>query len=336
MHTIKDVALRADVSVKTVSRYLNSQANVSDRVKLRIEAAMKDLEYYPSAAATSLRKQSSGIISLLTENLTITPDSFEIVAGIQSVCERAGKLLLIGETAGSQRGFDRLIDDFMRHRTEAIIYATVFHKPVALTAHITKTPVILVNCFEKVLRHATIIPDDECGGYEATKTLLNSGHKRICHLTLYMDMPAAKLRLKGYKKALKESGIPFDQSLVQLGVTPDQKDEYIFMPELLESVLKSDNPPTAFLCGNDKMAMRVFMLVRRMGYKIPEDISVVGYDNYSLIAENLLPQLTTVQLPYFEMGVKAAELAVSGVDTPTTYKIKGEVIKRDSVATITK
>lgn len=334
MSTINDVAKLANVSVKTVSRILTGQNNVSDKIRQKVEVAMKTLEYYPSAAATALRKQTSGIVSLITDNLTITPDSFEIVAGVQSVCEKQGKMLLIGETGGSAKNFSRIAEDFRRHRAEAIIYATFFHKQVDITESFSRCPLILVNCFEANLRYPTILPDDESGGYTAAKTLIGVGHKRICHLTLHLDMPAAQLRLKGYQDALNDAGINYDTDLVRVGVTTDKKDEFVNMPQLLESIFNLKSPPTAIMCGNDKMAMRVYMLVRRMGYRIPEDISIVGYDNYSIIAENLLPQLTTVELPYFKMGVKAAELAVSINATAEVHKIVGDLILRDSVLPI--
>jgi LacI family transcriptional regulator len=334
MSTINDVAKLANVSVKTVSRILTGQTNVSDKIRAQVEVAMKTLEYYPSAAATALRKQTSGIVSLITDNLTTTPDSFEIVAGVQSICEKQGKMLLIGETGGNAKSFSRVAEDFRRHRAEAIIYATFFHKQVHINESFNRCPLILVNCFEENLRHTTILPDDESGGYAAANMLIKAGHKRICHLTLHLDMPAAKLRFKGYQDALKDAGISYDENLVRLGVTANTKDEFVNMPQLLESIFDLDVPPTAIMCGNDKMAMRVYMLVRRMGYRIPEDVSIMGYDNYSMIAENLLPQLTTIQLPYFQMGAKAAELAVNGNTSPEIYKVVGDLILRDSVLPI--
>ena len=332
MTSIKYVALHANVSVKTVSRILGGNENVSEKTRNRVAAAMQALEYYPSAAAQALRGQESGIVCLITERLTTTPDSFDIIAGIQHECERQGKLLMIGESGGKASSFEKLVNDFRRQRAQAVIFATVFHREVVVEQSFNKCPLILVNCFEKKLRHPTIIPDDEKGAYEATLNLLRAGHKRIAFLTLFNDMPATALRLRGFKKAHAELGIELIPELIQEGVCRDPEDEFFHIPEMLRDIMARSERPSAIMCGNDKMAMRVYMLIRRMGYKIPETISIVGYDNYRMIAENLVPKLTTVSLPYFQMGQKAAQLALEENTPKQVYLIGGEQIVRGSVA----
>lgn len=332
MTSIKDVALHAKVSVKTVSRILSGYDGVSDKTRERVVAAMQALEYYPSAAAQALRGQETGIVCLITERLTTTPDSFDIIAGIQHECERQGKLLMIGESGGKASSFERLVNDFRRQRAQAIIFATVYHREVSIEQSFSKCPLILVNCFEKELRHPTIIPDDENGAYEATLNLLKTGHKRIAFLTLFDDMPATHLRLRGYKRAHMEMGVEMQPELIHEGVCRDPDDEFATIPDILRDIMARSERPSAIMCGNDKMAMRVYMLIRRMGYKIPETISIVGYDNYRMIAENLVPKLTTVSLPYFQMGEKAAQLALEENTPLKTYLISGEQVIRGSVS----
>ncbi len=332
MTSIKDVALHANVSVKTVSRILSGNENVSEKTRKRVAEAMQALEYYPSAAAQALRGQETGIVCLITERLTTTPDSFDIIAGIQHECEQQGKLLMIGESGGKASSFEKLVNDFRRQRAQAIIFATVYHREVTIEQSFNKCPLILVNCFEKQLRHPTIIPDDESGAYEATLNLLKAGHTRIAFLTLFEDMPAAILRLRGYKRAHMKMGIEVQPELIHEGVCRDPEDEFATIPEILRDTMSRSERPSAIMCGNDKMAMRVYMLIRRMGYKIPETISIVGYDNYRMIAENLVPKLTTVSLPYFQMGQKAAQLALTEDAPLQTYLIGGEQVIRGSVA----
>lgn len=296
---------------------------------------MRELEYYPSAAAQALRGKESSIISLITENLTTTPDSFEIVAGIQNICDKNGMLLLIGETGGHRASFERLVEDFRRQRSHAIIFATVFHKQVLIEQQFEKCPLILVNCFEQCTRYPTILPDDELGAFEATNALIQQGHKRIAFLTLFDDMPAVSLRLKGYMDAHRTSGLAVDTKIIRSGVFRDEHDEFLDLESVLRELMDLPNPPTAIMCGNDKMAMRVYMLIRGvMGYNIPEDISVVGYDNYQMIAENLVPKLSTVSLPYFKMGQAAAELALQSSQSSQVHKISGSFINRLSTKKI--
>lgn len=332
MNSIKDVAALAGVSVKTVSRILNGYKGVSPRTAEKVDKAMKELEYYPSAAAQALKGVGSGIVSLITDNLTTTPYSYGIVAGIQDVCEKNGLLLMIGETGGNMTNFSKLVEDFRRQRSQAIILATVYHREVKITQAFKQCPLILVNCFEKNTCHPTIIPDDKQGALEATSHLINKGHTRIAPITLLEDMVATNLRLEGYYEALKTNNIEIDKNLIRSGVFKDEYDEFLKLEDVLRELMALPNPPTAIMCGNDKMAMRVFMLLRGvMGYQIPEQVSIVGYDNYKMIAENLVPQLSTVTLPYFSMGQIAAELAISKNTEAKIHKVKGEFVERRSI-----
>ncbi|MBU2880808.1 LacI family DNA-binding transcriptional regulator [Psychrosphaera sp. B3R10] len=335
MTSIKDVAEKANVSIKTVSRILGGFEGVSAKTKEKVTNAMKELDYAPSAAAQALRGVEAGIVSLITDNLTTTPDSYEIVAGIQNICDQHGKQLLIGEMAGKPENFERLVDDFKRHRSQAIILATVFHKEVKIEQAFKNTPLILVNCFEQQTLHPTIIPDDYQGGYDAAVHLINKGHTRIAELRLFEDMKASQLRHQGYKQALSDHQIAYDPTLIRIGVIENESDEFAQLEQVLKDLLSLPNPPSALMCGNDKMAMRTYMLVRGvMGYQIPQQISIVGYDNYRLISENLLPKLSTVSLPYFAMGQEAAKLAIAKIKQAKIHKISGQFVDRGSVATL--
>ncbi|MBB3062304.1 LacI family DNA-binding transcriptional regulator [Microbulbifer rhizosphaerae] len=341
MSSIKDVAELAGVSVKTVSRILGGFEGVSPRTRERVQEAMNRLEYYPSAAAQSLRGKETGLVSLITDHLTTTPDAYEIVAGIQSVCERHGKLLLIGETGGSDKNFQSLVEDFRRQRAQAIIFATMYHREVEIKQSFERCPLILLNCFDAHSGYPSIVPDDEQGAFDATEHLLARGHKRIAFLTLFEDMPATPLRTRGYRRAHEQRGIEIDPSLVVAGVFRDPEDEFSGLEARLKALLDGPDAPSAILCGNDKMAMRVYMQAITLGFRVPGDLSIVGYDNYRMIAENLVPKLTTVSLPYFRMGELAAELAIGDQTEPgelkngkrqkqKQFRIGGDLIVRGS------
>ena len=334
MVSIVDVAERAGVSVKTVSRILGGFAGVRPETRRRVEEAMKQLEYYPNAAARYLRGEASNIVSLIADNLTTTPDSYEIVAGVQSECEAAGKVLMIGETGGKASSFNSLVERFREKRTEAMIYATMFHREVVIDQSFKHCPLVLLNCIDANGQYPAIIPDDRAGAFAATEALIRAGHRRIAYLTLFQDMRATALRTEGYMQALQQYSLKAYPELIRVSVRGGVADEFIDLPAILEDLLKAKKRPTALFCGNDKMAMRVYMLVRRMGFRIPEDISVVGYDNYKLIAENLVPQLTTVSLSYFRMGAAAAQLVLRGkFKSPgEVQRIPGELLIRGSVA----
>ena len=331
MHSIEDVAKRAAVSVKTVSRILSGYAGVRPETRRRVQRAIEELEYYPSAAARSLRGKKVATLGVIAENLTTTPDAFEIVAGIQAECNKHDTVMMIGETSGRASTFDALVQRFRQQRASAVIYATMFMQEVKIEHSFRFCPLILVNCVDSKRSYPAIVPNDQAGGRAAAAELLRLGHRRIAFIGLFEDMHATQQRKRGYLAALRKHGVDIDERLIRTGVSNTGDGEFSPLPGILEDLFRLTDPPTAILCGNDKMAMRVFFLLRRtMGKEIPRDVSVVGYDNYRLIAENLIPGLTTVSLPYFDMGAAAVRLALADRQDAVTHKINGALIIRDS------
>ncbi|MEL7187121.1 MAG: LacI family DNA-binding transcriptional regulator [Pseudomonadota bacterium] len=338
MATIRDVAERAGISVKTVSRFLSGYEGISAKTAEKIERAAEELEFYPSAAARTLRGQSTDIVSLIAENLTTTPFSYEIVQGVQSVCEEHGKLLLIGETRESEKAFEQLTDRFRQQKTEAIIHATFYHKPVNIKRQFKRCPLILVNCFDPEGRFPAVVPDDEQGSYDLTRFLIDEGHRRIANITLPTDLVATQLRQQGFERAMADSGATIHPSWIVHPQRLRPTEDMDWLGSVLESLLESSNPPTAIMCGNDKMALRAIMQLHDRGVKVPDDISVVGFDDFKVISENVIPALTTASLPYYQMGQRAAEIAIdiaSGKQKrPDIERSNCEVIRRNSHAAV--
>ena len=331
MHSIDDVAKRAGVSVKTVSRILSGYSGVRPETRARVQRAMVELEYYPSAAARLLRGKKVSTIGVIAENLTTTPDAFEIVAGIQSECQKHDTVMMIGETSGRAGAFDALVQRFRQQRTAAIVYATMFMHEATIAHSFRFCPLVLVNCVDSKRAYPAVIPNDQAGGRTAALALLGLGHRRIAFIGLFEDMYATQQRKRGYLAALQKHHIDIDEHLIRTGVSNAGDAEFSPLPGVLRDLFSLQDPPTAIMCGNDKMAMRVFFLLRRtMGKEIPRDVSVVGYDNYRLIAENLLPGLTTMSLPYFDMGAAAVRLALAERPDVATHRINGALIVRES------
>jgi LacI family transcriptional regulator len=149
------------------------------------------------------------------------------------------------------------------------------------------------------------VPDEIQGGYHATCALLEAGYQRIAFINvnnLNPGIPASHGRLEGYKQALQQYGIAFNQELVRFG-TGTPSDGYNYGMELLGL----DNPPTAIFCGNDRTAMGTYDALRELGLRVCDDIAIVGFDNLEVIAAALHPSLSTMQLPHYEMGKWAVE-----------------------------
>lgn len=304
---------------------------------------MDALGYVPSHAARSIKSNKSGLIGLITGAIsnadeTAThaglPELF-IVQGAQAVIERSRKTLLISDTGGQLDRVPDLVRTFQEHRVEGILYVADFHKPLELTLPGNGIPKVLVNCFDE-LGTPAVVPDDEGGQYALTKTVLAEGHRKVAYLTLAPTQEATKLRLRGYKRALAEADVPFDPKLVQAADLFGSPGEHQLIWDALDKFFAGDNQPTAICCGNDRLAMAVYGILRRRGISVPEDVSVVGYDDHRLISETLYPALTTAELPYSAMGARAAQtlldLLIEGSGTyDAPIKISGQVQYRASL-----
>ena len=343
MATIYDVARHAGVSPKTVSRVLNGDAPVSKKTKEAVTAAIEALGYVPSHAARSMKSHKSGLIGLITGAISNAdeasthaglPELF-IVQGAQAVIEKSRKTLLISDTGGRLDRVPDLVRTFQEHRVEGILYVADHHKPLELTLPGKGIPKVLVNCFDDQGTPA-VVPDDQAGQYELTKTVLAEGHRDVAYLTLAPTQEATKLRLKGFKRALAEAGIPLTPEWVQATDLFGSPGEHQLIWDAMDKFFSGEKRPTAIFCGNDRLAMAVYGILRRRGISVPEDVSVVGYDDHRLISETLYPALTTAELPYSAMGARAAQtlLEVLGgeVEAPQSpIRISGQIKHRASL-----
>ena len=314
MATIYDVAKAANVSPKTVSRVLNGDAPVGKETRDAVEAAMASLDYVPSNAARMMRSNRSGLIGLITGAISATTENVQvaglpellIVQGIQQAIAPSGKTLMIADSGGRPDRVPHLIQTFLRHRVEGLLYVAEYHQKVQLPPVPNDTPLVLTNCFDDTGTPA-VLPDDRRGQYELVKRLIAAGHSRIAYLTLREDIVATGLRKAGYREALNQVGIAYDPTLVQCGELPSPEGETQVLWDAIDTMLRLDQPPTVFCCGNDRLALKVYGILRSRGMKVPDEVSIAGYDNYRVIAETLYPPLTTVELPYTAMGVRAAQ-----------------------------
>jgi len=315
MATIYDVAKAANVSPKTVSRVLNGDAPVGRKTREAVNAAIAALGYVPSSAARMMRSNKSGLVGLITGAISATSaepaqpaglPELLLVRGIQQTIGPSGKTLMIADTGGRLDRVPELIKTFLEHRVEGLIYVAEYHQKVALPPVPEDTPIVLTNCFDDAGTPA-VLPDDRRGQRDLVARLVAAGHSRIAYLTLREDIVATKLRKQGYRDALAEAQLPYDAALVQCGELNDPEGETQVLWDAIDRMLRLPNPPTVFCCGNDRQALKVYGILRSRGLRVPDEISVAGYDNYRVIAETLYPPLTTVELPYTAMGVRAAQ-----------------------------
>ncbi len=317
------MARRAGVSIKTVSRIVNGDAAVTAKTRENVQHHLTSLNYVPNHAARQMRIGTSSVYGLMTDVVATTPYSVDIVRGAQSALTEAHQTLLIASSDGDATREADLWRMFRAHRVAGVIYAAMFHRSHDVGHPAFDRSIILANCFASTNDRPSIIPDDEAGGYSQAQYLLARGHRRIGCITLLPNIAATQLRGTGIRRAFREANAPFDDKMELRGRVGTVGNESVISFEVARELLGRKDRPTAIICGNDQIAMHVYAAAASLGHSIPHDLSVIGFDDLRLISETLHPQLTTVALPYFDIGRKAVELmnSATGQDNETAPRV---------------
>jgi LacI family transcriptional regulator len=306
--THKDVAARAGVSVATVSYVINNgPRRVADETRERVEEAIAALGYYPSEVARALRLQQSSTVGLVIPN-SANPFYAEIARELERACTEEGLLVLLCNSDRDPQREKRFVHMLRAKQVDGVVItphgdAKALLQPL-LAAHI---PVV-------VLEHAVpgvhcIAIDDLNGGRIATQHLIDLCHRRIGVIRHETTALSAQ-RQEGYRMALAAAGIPYCPELV-ITSGAMQADGYTAMQDLLALPQR----PTAVFTHNDITALGAMRAIYDAGLRVPEDVSIVGYDDITAAAY-LAPPLTTVRSPKTEMGVQAARTLLQLVAEP--------------------
>lgn len=333
---ISDVAAAAGVSVTTVSLVLNDvESRISEETRQRVRSAAEAVGYTPSSLARGLRQQRTHTVGIISDQIATTPFAGRMLAGAQDVARDNGELVVLVDTGGDRGVEQAAIRALGAQQVDATIYAAMWHQVVAVPENLPADAVFL-DCQPAAGEsgHRSVVPDDRAGGVAAARELVAAGHRRIAFVDTIDDAVrpiAADLRLAGYREVLGDAGIEMDPAWHVHGETSAHGGRAA-VEQLLE--LPGDRRPTAIFCFNDRMAAGAYTAVHRRGLRIPDDLSIIGYDDQQLIAAELDPPLTTVALPHYEMGRWAMEVAlgiraVEGEDA--THQMECPVIRRDSV-----
>lgn len=332
--TIRDVARVAGVSVTTVSHVLNEvqTARVKAETRDRVHAAAAELGYAPNKLASGLRRQRSQTLGLLSDQIATTPYAGQIILGAQETAASLGWVLMLYSTGSDAQLEQREIVALREHRVDGVLYATMYHHHVELPTELGQFPLVLVDCFTTPGAIPSVVPDEYRAGYDATQELLDHGHRSIGFVTNIDDVPATTGRLEGYRQALADSGIAFDDRLVVADAS-ETLGGYRTALRLLTLAV----PPTAIFAYNDRMAMGVYRAAYELGISIPRDLSVVGVDNQQIIADGLYPGLTTMALPHYEMGAWGVNTLVRLITgepvarVPEPQRLHCPIVRRQSV-----
>ncbi len=332
---MQDIARVAECSQSTVSFVLNANTSVkiSDMTRKRVLEIARDLGYRPSMLQ-GLQDRSGGkdAIAFVIDKMTTSPEGVVMLDGVRQVARALDALVLTAETDGNAALEERTLTMFRDLGVQAIIYACIFTREIKIPDGIrdARMPVILVNCYTADGEFPAVVPGEIAGGHRATNALLAAGHRRIATITGESFMEAAQDRLQGYRNALATADIPFSPELVVAGDWSPSAG-YRGTQELMEL----DVPPTAIFCQNDRMAVGCYEALKEMGLRIPEDISVVGFDDEE-ITRHMSPPLTSLILPSRAMGRWAVEQIIrEGGETDerqgALVKLECTLVSRESV-----
>jgi LacI family transcriptional regulator len=336
--TIRDVASRAGVSHQTVSRVINGSSSVTESTRERVLAAIRELAYVPSPMARGLisnRTHSLGMVSAEISDYSFA----EAVAGAEAETRKRGYYLMVAsvedESRDDERGYLRLM---LARRVEGMIVArpsVPLSSEQLLPAVAAGIPLVAIGS-SKLPGFTVVDVDNLDGGRQATAFLVAQGHRRIATITGPREWPSAKARLEGYRRALRAGGITRDRALVETSPDWGLEEGRAAAARLLDQ----GESFTALFAQSDLIALGAIRELRARGLRVPEDVSVVGYDDIP-VAAYVHPALTTVRQPIREVGELAARIVLDRLATaeegdggagPETYLLPAELVVRDTVA----
>lgn len=331
---IKDVAREAGVSVATVSLVLNARndARISDLTRERVRRVAGEMGYQPNSLARGLAMKQTQTIGIVSDEIATTPFAVRMVEAAHEAAWARGYLLFLLNTGADPKVEREAIDVLLRQQVAGLIYAFMHHRVVDAPPGLPAGTVFL-DGRPKEGGYSAVVPDDRSGGRAATAALIEHGHRRIAFIDDETVPVASRLRLQGYRDALRRGGVPFDPSL-HVRVAVSVAGGRAAARALLD--LPQQQRPTALFCFNDRMAMGAYHAAADRGMQIPRDVSIVGYDDQQYIAAELNPPLTTVALPHYEMGRWAVETLFRNLDgtqegDTEVLRMPCPLIERDSV-----
>jgi LacI family repressor for deo operon, udp, cdd, tsx, nupC, and nupG len=325
--TILDVARDLGVSVATVSRALSRPHLLRPATRERVMGAVERLGYRPNLLARGLRQGLAQAILFVAPNLS--PFFLEIFAGAEEVTRNSQFALLFGNSGGDPEREQDFFDQVASGRADGIILLTGAAPAAYAAGHRQLPP--LVTVLERLAGASVPVvnTDHHAGAAEAVRYLISLGHRRIAHITGLRRVPSALRRLEGYRAALTAAGLASPAELIHGG------DFSIGSGASgMQHLMELAQPPTAVLCGNDEMAYGAIRAAHKLGLSVPEDVSVVGFDDLNL-AEFYNPPLTTVNIPRQELGRRAAQELIdqlSGREVAREVVLPTRLVIRESTA----
>jgi LacI family transcriptional regulator len=331
MITIKDVARVAGVSTSTVSRVVRKQGKVGKACRAKVQKVIDELGYRPNINAQALVSKKSNSLGVVIPKVSM-PFFGTLACGAEEATKENHYRVLISNAHGSEQAELDAIDSLLQHRCGAIVFHSMYTGDDKLCELAEQIPgLVFINRFIAKIAHRCVWLDNNLGAQEATNNLISKGHTDIAVITRKDVNPDAKIRLDGVRTALNNAGIKLVDSMTGTGSTADMDGGREAIRDLLEKQAKF----SAVLVYNDNMAIGAIHELHARGIRVPEDVSVVGFDDL-LISIACIPELTTMHYPVREMANYAANLAIELSENENssgrTHLFMPHLIERGSVA----
>lgn len=327
--SIKDIALLAEVSHPTVSRALRKSPLVNPETAEKIRAIAQQMGYRPSAVARSLVNKKTKTIGVVVTTIA-DPFNGEVVSGVEEAANEHGYSIFLANSNADPEREMKVVHSFHERRVDGIIVTSsrvgALYMPLLGELNI---PTVLINNQHPSEFVYSVMIDNISASRDAVKHLIQLGHRRIAYLGDQFGFESDAERLLGYRQALVDARIRF---LPELAIQGDGKAEGGM--EAMLRLLSLPKPPTAVFCYNDMSAIGAIRAAHDRALSVPEDISIVGFDDLS-IASFTRPLLTTIRQPKWRMGRLAIETLLqllSGAPAQNSVKLAGELVVRKSTA----
>lgn len=328
MPTLKDVAAEAGVALGTVSRVINREPSVSPELVARVEKAIQTLDYQPNVLGRNLRRRRSGTIGVVVPDITALFFA-ELVKHVEKAAMEVGYSVLIGNSANSRQ----IEDLYLSKLSDSGLDGMIFSSSADDDAHAIREGAALVAVDRELSGFDFVASDHETGAREVVRHLADLGHRRIACISGPATMPVFQQRLAGYRSVV-ETG------LKDLGISPETYTRFEPLDSMrgidaARSLLELPDRPTAVFATTDQQAIGVLRACGDRGLRVPEEISVVGFDDIPL-ADLVNPRLTTVRQPIEQIGRLAVErllLRMGLTDEPAQrWLLDTELRRRESSA----
>ena len=312
--TIRNLALKLNLSISTISRALRGVSDINAETKQAVLDLAKELNYQPNHIAQSLRSKHTHTIGVIVPELVMHFFS-SAINGIQDVTTNEGYNIIICPSNERYEEEVKSVNSLIAHRVDGII-ASLSRQTKDLShfsaAQECGIPVVLFDRVstdeEGIEKFCKVVVDDYKGAFEAVDHLIKIGRRKIAHISGPKHLLIAVNRLKGYKDALEKNNLPFNEKYIIH--CSDMKDNTTLA---VNKLLDLSNPPDAIFAINDPIAIKSLQVIKKRGLSIPKDIALMGFTGEP-VTEIVEPSLSTVHLPVFDMGVKAARLLLERIE----------------------